>query len=147
MFLSNYVAIAGRNLTVDNLKQKLELYIIDTENQLRTHASSLFNSIASSGGCIQEILLPLLSSEHAQEVILDLANQNQENAKSNKNTLATKFYHQGYHWKYQKTATRRSQLPKVLRKSWTERMKEKNERIAVKLLENELKDKVESEKK
>ncbi|CAJ0835280.1 11139_t:CDS:2, partial [Entrophospora sp. SA101] len=128
MFLSNYVAIAGRNLTVDNLKQKLELYIIDTENQLRkdlislcevlktiliykpsektlplfiinigetnafferdqskslqellrTHASSLFNSIASSGGCIQEILLPLLSSEHAQEVILDLANQNQE---------------------------------------------------------------------
>src|SRR4051794_2945318 len=34
MFLLNYVAIAGRNLTVDNLKQKLEPYIIDTESQL-----------------------------------------------------------------------------------------------------------------
>nr|CAG8518985.1 14603_t:CDS:2 [Entrophospora candida] len=43
MFLLNYVAIAGRNLTVDNLKQKLEPYIIDTESQLREslHGSSI----------------------------------------------------------------------------------------------------------
>ncbi|CAJ0626390.1 9175_t:CDS:2, partial [Entrophospora sp. SA101] len=40
----------------------------------RTHASFLFNSIASSDACIQEISLPLLISEHAQEVFLDLAN-------------------------------------------------------------------------
>ncbi|CAJ0835286.1 11141_t:CDS:2 [Entrophospora sp. SA101] len=72
-------------------------------------------------------------------------NSSQNSIKSTEKPIGRRV--SGKPWKYQKTATRRSQLPKVLRKSWTERMKEKNERIAVKLLENELKDKVESEKK
>ena len=55
--------------------------------------------------------------------------------------------HAGKPWKHKKTATRRSQLPKSLRKSWEMRMKEKNEREVLKLMEKELKDKIESEKK
>nr|CAG8608022.1 2589_t:CDS:2 [Entrophospora candida] len=58
MFLLNYVAIAGRNLTVDNLKQKLEPYIIDTESQLR---ESLHEII----GCSPNILdKGVVKSEH-----------------------------------------------------------------------------------
>ncbi|CAI2179091.1 4711_t:CDS:2 [Funneliformis geosporum] len=72
-----------QKLTVNELKRKLEPYIVEGESHLReslcgTHASSLFDSITSSGACIEEISLPLLSSERAQEVILDLANRNQE---------------------------------------------------------------------
>ncbi|CAH1770258.1 10854_t:CDS:1, partial [Entrophospora sp. SA101] len=43
MFLLNYVAIAGRNLTVDNLKQKLEPYIINTESQLHESLHGSWN--------------------------------------------------------------------------------------------------------
>ncbi|CAG8704726.1 15902_t:CDS:2, partial [Dentiscutata heterogama] len=50
-------------------------------------------------------------------------------------------------WKSPKTATRRSQLPRSLRKSWDDRLKERKEKEATKLLEQKLKDEVASEKK
>ncbi|KAF0386744.1 rRNA-processing protein CGR1 [Gigaspora margarita] len=53
----------------------------------------------------------------------------------------------GKPWKRLKTATRRSQLPRCLRKSWDDRLKERKEKDAMKLLEQKLKDEVESEKK
>ncbi|CAG8697240.1 6492_t:CDS:2 [Dentiscutata erythropus] len=53
----------------------------------------------------------------------------------------------GKPWKSPKTATRRSQLPRSLRKSWDDRLKEREEKEATKLLEQKLKDEVASEKK
>ncbi|RIA92014.1 Cgr1 family-domain-containing protein [Glomus cerebriforme] len=53
----------------------------------------------------------------------------------------------GKTWKQPKTATRRSQLPRSLRKNWNERLKERNEKEALKMLEKELKEEKEAEKK
>ncbi|CAG8526448.1 4151_t:CDS:2 [Funneliformis caledonium] len=50
-------------------------------------------------------------------------------------------------WKHPKKATHRSQLARGLRKSWNERLKERNEKQALKMLEKELKDEKEAEKK
>ncbi|CAI2168837.1 10235_t:CDS:10 [Funneliformis geosporum] len=78
----------GKSLLYEALKYHLKgiqnfneftkpMYFLREANP-RTHASSLFDSITSSGACIEEISLPLLSSERAQEVILDLANRDLE---------------------------------------------------------------------
>lgn len=40
-----------------------------------THATDLFNSISTSGFRTKDVALPLLSSDHAKEVILDMANR------------------------------------------------------------------------
>jgi len=40
-----------------------------------THASNLFELVKSSGTKIYDIALPLLKPEHAQEIILELANR------------------------------------------------------------------------
>ncbi|CAB5210346.1 unnamed protein product [Rhizophagus irregularis] len=53
----------------------------------------------------------------------------------------------GKTWKHPKTATRRSQLPRSLRKNWNEKLKERNEREALKMLEKEMKEEREAEKK
>ncbi|GBB93820.1 hypothetical protein RclHR1_22370003 [Rhizophagus clarus] len=53
----------------------------------------------------------------------------------------------GKTWKHPKTATRRSQISRSLRKNWDERLKERNEREALKMLEKELKEEREAEKK
>ena len=53
----------------------------------------------------------------------------------------------GKTWKHPKTATRRSQQPRSLHKSWNERLRERNEKEALKMLEKELKDEKEAEKK
>ncbi|CAG8490973.1 6151_t:CDS:2 [Acaulospora morrowiae] len=52
----------------------------------------------------------------------------------------------GKPWKYQKTATRRSQLQPSLRKGWDERLAERKEKEITKLLEQELKNEVTLEK-
>ncbi|KAG9301325.1 hypothetical protein G9A89_004077 [Geosiphon pyriformis] len=49
-------------------------------------------------------------------------------------------------WKLPKLATRRSQLPRSLSKTWAQRLKERQERDAVKALENELKTEKEAKK-
>jgi len=40
-----------------------------------THANALFNTVKSSNAKTEDISLPLLKSEHAEEVLLELANR------------------------------------------------------------------------
>ena len=42
-----------------------------------THASNLFNTVKSTSVKFEEIQLPLLKTDHAKEVILELANHGQ----------------------------------------------------------------------
>ncbi|CAG8669666.1 3787_t:CDS:2, partial [Paraglomus brasilianum] len=49
-------------------------------------------------------------------------------------------------WKNPKLATRRSQMSKSLRKTWDQRVQERKEREALKLIEKEIKDREEAKK-
>ncbi|CAG8688453.1 12452_t:CDS:2, partial [Funneliformis caledonium] len=70
------------------------------------HASSLFSTVKSTNAKFEEIYLPLLKSNHAKEVILELANRKQNNPKfceilikRTKEIINSKYNHYFDHFK------------------------------------------------